>query len=381
MKLLRKSVAAGLALLMVFALSACHSKDETALTIDGCQITSALYMYTLMEADSEARTKVDESKSDSTSSDSTSSDSASSTDTTDYYSEKIDGKSFNDWVKNRAIELCQDIALYENLCKENDITLTDEEESNVEYMVNYYWDSYGYSALYEPNGVSKSTFTRAIRNDYLKNAYFKSVYGEGGTDPVAADVVASKTKDTFLLAELLSAGLTDLEDDAKNALVAKFENYEKRLKNGEKFETIYNEHNGIADDTDSSTVSATGSVPNDSSSTDEEEKPEYKYPLGTVMSAADSELSYASDHYATVKKMKDDEIRLEQNDTTISLIIRRDLMSDKAVVDQLNETSLWLLKEDEFEEKMAEKTANQSVNKNNYAIDRFKVKNIVYPSY
>ena len=69
MKLFKKLLAMGLCAALVLSMVGCHKKNETALTIDGVKITSALYLSALFECDTEARTKVDESKKSSSSRD------------------------------------------------------------------------------------------------------------------------------------------------------------------------------------------------------------------------------------------------------------------------------------------------------------------------
>lgn len=385
MKNVTRLLAVLMAVFMVLSVAACHPKDETALTVDGNKITSALYMYALIEADSEARSEIDTAAAEKNTS------SGTTATTPDYYAEKIDGKSFTEWVKARAIEICQDIALYENLCEENKIELSEEDEANVEYMVDYYWSYYGYSVLYEPNGIEKATFTRAMRNDYLKNAYFESIYGEEGKEPVSKEDKEKKVSETFVLAEVLTQSTSEMKDDEKAKVLDTFNGYKARLEKGEAFETIYKEHNKTEETTTSSTVSTSSATASETASTDatsssttsseEEKEPDYKFPYATVMSAADSELNYASESYTAVSVLKMDEVLVEKGDSDVTLYVRRDLMSDERLVKELSETALWVMKEEEFEGKMDELVKKQTVEKNNYAIDRFKVKKIVYPSY
>ena len=60
MNTLKRVAALLVVAIMILSLAACHPKDETALSIGDVKITSALYMSALMNADGEARTKVDE---------------------------------------------------------------------------------------------------------------------------------------------------------------------------------------------------------------------------------------------------------------------------------------------------------------------------------
>lgn len=389
MKALKKLLALTLAIFMILSVAACHPKDEVAITVGDVEITSALYMYALLEADSAARSKVD--------SDIAASSSSSSTTTTkpavDYYAQKIEGKKYTDWVKDTALDRCLEMAYYEYICAEKGIKLSDEELANVDYAVDYYWSYYGYAAIYEPNGVGKETFKRAIMSDYLKDAYFFSIYGEGGEKEVADSELEKKVLDTYLTAEVLQASITStMKDEEKTNLKNRFKDYEKRLNKGEKFETIYNEYYEIKEDTttSSNTSSNTSSTVSNSSTTDssdttsseeKEEEKTYKFPYATVLADEKSETSYANALYADVAKLKDDEVKYIEAKDKVTIVIRRELKGDELRMDELKELTLWNEKSEEFEKAVADAYAKLEYEVNNFAIDQFKVKSIVYPTY
>ena len=68
MKNIKRIIAAALVSVMALGFTACHKKDETAVTVGKVNFTSAYYMCALINADSEAKSKVKESLSDSKSS-------------------------------------------------------------------------------------------------------------------------------------------------------------------------------------------------------------------------------------------------------------------------------------------------------------------------
>lgn len=362
MNTLKRLAAVLLVGIMILSVSACHPKDETALTIGDVKITSALYMCALINADSEAKTKIDEEKADETSS-----DTSTTTETTDYYSEKIDDKDFTTWVKDRALEICLEYAAYETKAAENNLTLTEDQQTELDRAVEYYWSYYGYSTLYEPNGVGKETFKRSIKSSYLASAYFLSIYDTDGTNPVSADEVKTAIEGNFVIADVLTVSLSSQTDDEKATLKTKFEDYEKKLKSGTSFEDIYNDYYEIEEDTSSSS---------DTSSTDETKTPEDKY--ATVLGSEDTD--YSDDNYATVKEMAINEVKLVETDDALTLLVRKDLFGDEYWVENLNTPALTLLKGDEFDADVEEFTKTLTVKKNNYAINRFNVKKIVYPT-
>lgn len=369
MKLSKKLLAAVLAVLMVLSISACHPKDEIALTIGDVEITSALYMYALLEADSAARSQIDAEASAAASS----SNSASLvTEAIDYHSKEIEGKKFSDWVKDTAITRCREIAFYESICKEKGLTLSEETQANVDSMVDMYWSYYGYAALYEPNGVGKDTFKRAITADYLTDEYFFFLYGEGGEKEVDNASLKTKAVEKYLTADVLQASISSsTKEEDKTKLIAQFKDYEKRLNDGEDFEKVYNHYYGIEED------KTTSSTASEAETTEEKT---YKYPYASILAAKDSGDNYASELYDTVKALKNDEVKYIESETAITVLVRRDMESDELRMEDLCKTVLWNEKNEEFQKGVDEEAAKLSLDENTFATKRFKVKNIIYPA-
>lgn len=346
-----------LALSLVASLAACHPKNEIAMTVGDVQITSALYMCALIQADSEGRNKVDELAGD---------------DVTDinYYKQKIDNTDFSVWVKNRAEEVCKEYAAYEIKFEEAGLTLDGDTLSTIDTYVNYYWTSAGYSQIYEENGVNLDTYKKFFTYSYKSQEYFTSIYGKEGTNPVSDADLTTALSENYVLADLLTGSYTDsstgtsMTDEEKAALKTRFEGYVARLQGGESFAAIYNEYNGTTEE-DSDATSDTGeSAPQD----------KYAQALGGEKTAS------PSDNYDTVKAMANAEAKLIEADTGLTIAVRKDIMADPYYLESMNPQLLVLLKQDEFQAGIDEFIKTLTVDKNNYAVDRFKVKNIVYPS-
>ena len=156
MKSLKRILALLLTLCLLMSFAACHKKGEIALDVDGIKFTSAYYMCALMNADNEAKNKVYEKLTD-----------AEKATEVDYYSKKIDGKKYTDWVKDTAIENLKQIAAYKLLCKENKLEIDKETLNSIQQNAQYYWSSYGYASYFEPNGVSFGTY-----NDFMVDAQY-----------------------------------------------------------------------------------------------------------------------------------------------------------------------------------------------------------------
>lgn len=358
MKIAKKIIALGLVFIMALAFTGCHKKNEIAVTIGDVEFTSAYYMCALISADSEAQAEVQEQLSDD-----------ESTEDIDYYSQKIDGKSYVDWVEDRAIEKLKEIAAYKTLCKQNNLEFDQEDVEQTEYYISMYWSSYGYSEYFEPNGVSEQTFLQFnIDSDY-SSLYFDFLYGEGGEKEIASDEVAQKIYDTFVTANLLTVTFSEETDTEKAEIKTKLEGYVTDLTKGKKtFEEVYHEYTETeADHTDES---------EDTSDTEESQPLD---PHASIFGPEDT--NYAFDYYDDIKAMATGEVKLiEQEDSAgYYLVVKKDIKSDPYYLEYLDSTVRHMLADEEYEKDMEEYYTSLEADINKYAVGQFKVKKIKYP--
>lgn len=355
MKNIKRLFAAALILVMALAVAACHPKDEVAVKIGDVEFTSAYYMCALINADSEAKSKVQEGLSEDESSEDV-----------DYYSKKIDDKDFVTWVEDTAMDSLKEIAAYKTLCKENKLEISEEDAANAESYASYYWSSYGYSSYFEPNGVGQSTYTQYMKDSYYSSRYFEHLYGKEGEKEIAADTVKTKMYENFIIADLIEASFSSKSDDEITALKEQFNGYLTDLQKGKKtFEEVYKEYNGTTEETEEETES-------------DEPKPKDKY--ATVLGAKDT--VYASDQYEAVKAMATGEVKLIELDDNAGLVlaVKQDITADSYYLDTLDMTTRHLIADEEFEKDVKDYAAKLDCNINNYAIKQFKVKKIKEPS-
>ena len=355
MNLIKKLFAAVLAVAMVFSIAGCHKKNEVAVTVGDVEFTSAYYMCALIFADSEAKSLVDEKLSEE-----------DSKKEVDYYSQKIEKKNYIDWVKETALNNLKKIAAYKIKCKEAKIDLEGDVKSNAEMYSSYYWSSYGYQALLEPNGVSENTYKKYMLDSYYSNRYFEFVYGKDGEKEIAADKVKDKMYENFEIANLLEASFTDKEEAEINSIKDKFNKYLKDLKDGKRtFKDVYNEFNEVKEDA------------NKDEETTEELKPLDE--LATLIGSKDTD--YASDHFETVQKMKTNEVKLVEldDDAGLAIIIKKDIKADPYYIENLDLVARHLIADEEFEKDMETYAKDLKLEENTYATGQFKVKKIEYP--
>lgn len=359
MKNIKRAIACALMAIMALTATACHKKNEIAVTAKDVEFTSAYYMCALINADSEAKNKVQENLTEE----------EKSAEEINYYSKKIDDKEYKTWVKDKALDYLKDIAAYKLLCAENKVELEDELKANAEYMGEYYW-SYGSSMYFEPNGVSKETYLKYSTDAAYSEAYFNYLYGKEGTKAIAAKDVENEIYGSYVIAEQLSASYTsEMKDDEKTAMKTKLEGYVKDLNDGKKtFKQVYNEYNAIKETDEEKTT------------TDEEKsapKSEYAQIFGKEGT------NYESDHYETVKGLKTGVAKLiELEDKSgFILVFKQDIKADPYYLEALDSAARHTLKDDEFEKAIEEYKKSFELDINDYAVNQFKVDKIVEPDY
>ena len=362
MKNIKRIIAAMLMAIMAVSVTACHTKDEIAVTAKDIEFTSAYYMCALLNADSEAKSKVQESLSEEEKSKEI-----------DYYSQKIDKKDYKTWVKDQALANLKKIAAYKLLCAENKVELTEEMKTNAETYSGYYWSNYGYSYYYEPNGVSQETYKRFMVDSYYSEAYFNHLYAEDGEKAIPADDVKTEIHSKFIIADILEATYTsEMTADEKTALKAKLDGYVTDLQKGTKtFEEVYHEYNGSEHEESTETTEETDT---EKAATPKDSHAQILGGEGTV---------YESEHYEAVKALATGEVKLITlaDDAGYMLVVKQDITADDYYLEALDSVARHSIADEEFDKLIDEYAKKIELEINKYAINQFKVDKIVEPDY
>ncbi len=362
MKILKRLAAALLMIMLVFSFAGCHKKDEIAVKVGDVEFTSAYYMCALINADSQAKTIIYE---DLTDEEKESSD-------IDYYSKKVEGEEYVEWVEKTAIDTLKKIAAYKTLCAKNELEIDEEKKTEAEQYASYYWSSYGYSVYFEPNGVSQATYVKYMTDSYYSERYFEYIYGKEGEKAIASDKVLETMYDNFIIANVIDASFNDeMTDKDKTELKTKLESYMNDLKNGAKtFEEVYNDYNGVEEKEETETTD-----------TEETDEPAPKDKYASVLGAEDTVYEY--EYFEEVEKLKTGEITIieKDDDAGLTLVVKQDISADPYYAESLDMISRHIIADQEFEkdiEKYAEKLETVI---EKYAVNQFKVKKIKQPQY
>lgn len=366
MNTIKKIVAIVLVFVFALTVAGCHKKNEIAVTIGDYEFTSAYYMCALINAYADGQTEVYNSLSE---------EEANSGEEIDYFSKKIDDKEFSVWVKDRAIEILKEVAYFKDVCKKNNIEV---EKETSEAYASLVWQSY--STMFEPNGVSKETFTQyfvdgtssdisdyalyysvglSTPNDY-EELYFQHLYGEKGKKAISAKDVKKELYSNYLIADIIEVTFEENESDEERAEIKKqLKEYQKQLESGDMtFEEVYADYY----DEEEHSHEETEDGPTD--------------PHATLLDAS-------STYYSDLKKMKTDEVKFiaDEYETSYALVVKKDIKADKYYLETLDMSIRHTLKDEEFTKNIAKEVEKIKADVDDFATDRFKVKDIILPEY
>ena len=159
-------------------------------------------------------------------------------------SETIDKKTGDQWIRDRAKELCVEQMTLDKLCKDNKINITDDEINATYTDKSAFYGYYSYSDMwvmskqsYEAMGISENSYKNAIIKTALeKDKLFNKLYGEGGSKEVKDSELEKYFKENYVSYKYLTTSLnktdsngksTTMTDEEKEVVKAQYERYVK----------------------------------------------------------------------------------------------------------------------------------------------------------
>ncbi len=375
MKMLKKIIAAVMVCCMLVTMCACHGKDEVAVTVDGIEIKSGLYLAAMVFADMDARTIVDNNLASQAEANGT-----TVTEETDYSEQTVEGMAYDEYVKSQTLKFCKEYAAIKKLVNAKTISLTEDELYAAKYYAQYMWSTY--SQTFEANGVSYESFEEyslysntsfeswAYYSSY-RSKYFDYFYDEGASKEVSKETLTKEMKEHYVLAYELPAKITsESKEEEIAAEKKKLEDFKKRLEKGEAFKDIYLEYNETTEEKLLEELGYTKDNP-----------PKQKDIYATIL--GDENTQYANDNFAEVYELKDEKSKVKiieaEDGSAITLYVLLDITSDSYYLDTvLRKFITHDLKDDEFNAHIADLITKVSVTENSWAIDRFDVDDIEY---
>ncbi|MBR1423462.1 MAG: hypothetical protein IJ571_08500 [Ruminococcus sp.] len=138
--------------------------------------------------------------------------------TEDFFSQKIEGKDYADYLSDYALKATKEYAVVVEKFEEYGLELTNDELKDINDSVNDAWDSQG--DLYEYEGISKESIKLAQKASLMRDKLFDYFYGEGGKEEVTSADMESYLNDNYMRYKLLTFSKAvegDENADATNA--------------------------------------------------------------------------------------------------------------------------------------------------------------------
>lgn len=361
-KIISLVAAAGL-MASTLTMSGCSTGNVgVPLTVNGNEIPAGLYILFCGSAYGEAqRVFRDENP-----------DTDTSAEDFDFHSQTVDGKAFDQYVKDKAIEYCVRHLKVASLYAEQGLKFSDDDKDNLADTVAAQWNcdlttwtttlafANGYDTLgeyYEHIGVSKSSLKQYYEiNQYKSSALFDAYYDKGGSKEVSDSEINDYVDKNYALSRYFAVSLKDddgnvIEDKDKLAELEKLANgYAAELNGGKAYKDVYAEYqkylNGSEESSSTNTEDEILDTDYDRVLSSDGTSPSEEFVTALFAQNKNSATVFkAEEYYYVVQKL---DILTAEKD-------------GKKYVDTYRSDALYGLKSDEYEEMLVSDAANQNV--------------------
>lgn len=170
-------------------------------------------------------------------------------------SETIDKKTGDEWIRDRAKELCVEQLTLDKLCKDNKIEISDADIDAAYNDKSAFYGYYSYSDMwvmskqnYESMGISEDSYKNAIIKTALaKDKLFNKLYDEGGTQAVSDKDIEKYFTENYVSYSYFTTSLNSTDEEGKSTTMSDEEKEVVKVRY-ERYAKIINEQNGTTDD-------------------------------------------------------------------------------------------------------------------------------------
>ena len=284
----------------------------------------------------------------------------------DVWDNKLDGKSLQTWVNDRAAEMLRQYAEVEKEFKAEGLELDEDTLKSVESQVESYWSAG--EELYENIGISKDSYLLYMTNTQKYYELFNAYYGTGGKEEISDEALEAHYKDNYAQFKMISFSKTDssgqdLDADALAALKKEADEYLAKAKDGEDFDALIAQRKK---ETSAGTES----------SDEEEEESETN---NMMMVKKDEASLYVSSKLSTAifEDAKIGEPILLSDDNAYYVVLRYNVTDDAETYQQIRQSVLYDLKGDDYDSVLEKNAENLDFEMNEAAVKKFSPKKIV----
>jgi len=237
--LYKKILAAAAAMAMVFTATGCGESTSWIAKYNDNSINSGIYIFYQTQAYSEATEMLKKDNEE-----------LDISDTKLLKTMTVENTDITSWINNKATERLRLFVAVNQKFDELGLSLTSEEKSQVNTMVESYWEYY--AQTYEQNGIGKDSFKQLVEYDYKKEQVFLHYYGEGGEKECSDAEIGAYLEGNYSRVKTIQLHLTDgkgseLDDAGKKKIKEMAEDYKKRALAGEEFDKLIDEYQAYRD--------------------------------------------------------------------------------------------------------------------------------------
>lgn len=200
---------------------------RTVINVEGVDVPAGVYIYYQLNSYTEAMNKAYEEGN------------------TELMDATIEGKSSKDWINDNALELCKEHVAIQNKFEELGLTLSEENNKLIDKSLDDIME--GYEEKYKKSGIAESSIKSVLTVSEMKNEIFNYYYAKDGIEEVSEDDIHKYYVDNYARIKLIQVSLMDidgedLDDEDKEEMIDRANDYVDRINSGEDFDKIADEH-------------------------------------------------------------------------------------------------------------------------------------------
>lgn len=238
----KKLTAIIIAIAMILSLAAC-ANTRHALTVNGEEIPAGMFIYMQINAAHEIAADFREAHPDV----------SIFEEGFNYFEQEWDGKSFNDRVNDRAIELAKEKALVAGFFEEIGLSISAEDEADARRFTNSFWESndglsqFGtdfdnWGEFYENIGVGKESHTAILLSGLKEQMLFLGIFGAEGSEPVSEEAIREFALENYVRVRLIEMAYADADYFEIDTIDNMADSFADRFEAGVSYLTLYYEY-------------------------------------------------------------------------------------------------------------------------------------------
>lgn len=274
----------------------------------------------------------------------------------DFWSEKIEGKKADEWIKDYAAELCKRYLIINNLFDRSGLTLSEDDLADIEQTAYNEWWYFGRLTVYGPMGIDEEVYTDIITTEKKAEILAKSYEDELNVSEDSLKTYLSENYTSFVYISMY------YYDEEGNSAKGEYETLCDQVEGGKSVAELASELQAEATKTDSKLITT--------SVDPESERVDVAVRLGGTGFPAD----FLNDMYNA--PVGDVIYYDDENNFTYTISERTDILADGYFLDAYRDEILDVLLLEQFDTKISEESGDHEIGVNKRRINGFDIRSL-----